>query len=412
MTWQARATTNGATVGRTFQMPAPGGRFVAAEFGVALSNRQVMVVAAQSLASKVAVPLAIASVAYEVYDAIRARPDLAGGLVRDPGRTPDQTAGSEFQTQQSAVLGSTVWHASRNDACQATLQYAPQGNPVRAVTSTACRVDYLSGGIWYEYYTTSINTRAIVVNTCPAYLDAWRSVQMPSGAPVGFDGKCPSGAYTVPITAQEAADMRAAATQAAALDYEALVREALGQGPLGNQGIGITNDFDQIVSTSSPYLAGPVSSTSNPDGTVTEVATGWNLARDPLRPKEVVFTPTTTTTTRNSQGAVIGSPTTTTGSGAAGDPNKDPCVGDPGRLGCIGLGAPPVVEVPKSTVSVSWAAEAVGLPSGCPQPLALHNGYVLTFQPTCDALAMARPVVVAGAAFTALLMVLAALRVQ
>lgn len=420
-TWQARAAVNGFDVGRTFDMAAPGGRRVAAEYAVRLSSRQIAIAGAVSLASRISLPLAIGTAAYELYDAYRTVPDGQGGLVRDTGQEPISQTVQQWSCQ-GYVGGTPV------SACTAnfTAKFSRvEGNRTYYLTSPVTCT--LSGGLyscqvnWVSVRTSdggdgfggTAGANPLPGTTqqpgCPGYFDVFKGVPVPAGSPIGSDGKCATGAYTTPQTAQEVADQALAGQQFRAIDYDALVREALGNPATG--GIGITNDMDRQVNAPA-YVAGPESTTSNPDGTVTTTATGWNLARDPLRRTEVIATPTSTSTTRTASGTVVGTPTTTTGANAAGDPATDPCVGDPGRLGCIGLGTAPAVDVPKSTVSVSWAAEAIGLPAGCPAPLPLHDGYMLSFQWTCDALVLARPVVVAGAAFTALLMVLAALRVQ
>jgi len=110
----------------------------------------------------------------------------------------------------------------------------------------------------------------------------------------------------------------------------------------------------------------------------------------------------------------IEGPSDVSGGGAAveskDDEPVDPCEIDPERLGCIKLGEAPSDEVPKSTQNVTFSAESVDLPSGCPAPLDIGHGRSLSYASACEAAETARPFVVALASLSALLLVAATVR--
>lgn len=86
---------------------------------------------------------------------------------------------------------------------------------------------------------------------------------------------------------------------------------------------------------------------------------------------------------------------------------KNPCEVNPDTLGCTELGEIPKDEIPKTTKNVTYTEEDVGLGSGaCPPGVNLGPGRVLSFGPICEKLLLARPMILAMAAFTALLIVM------
>lgn len=89
---------------------------------------------------------------------------------------------------------------------------------------------------------------------------------------------------------------------------------------------------------------------------------------------------------------------------------QDQCKLYPSSVGCVEFGTDPGGETPKTSVSTSYAAEAIGLPSGCPPPIAMPGGHFLSYEAACDAGDMLRPVIVGLAAIGAMLMALAAIR--
>lgn len=86
------------------------------------------------------------------------------------------------------------------------------------------------------------------------------------------------------------------------------------------------------------------------------------------------------------------------------------CELNPNTVGCAEVGTAPTDEVQKESADLSWSAEAVGLPVGCPAPITMGNLGTLTFQSACEAATWVRPLVIAMGAFIASLMVVAAVR--
>jgi hypothetical protein len=72
-------------------------------------------------------------------------------------------------------------------------------------------------------------------------------------------------------------------------------------------------------------------------------------------------------------------------------------------LACIELGAIPGDAVPKSTKSIEYQAESISLPSGCPADIQVGRFGSLSFSSACSAAGSMRPLIIAGAAFIALM---------
>lgn len=107
----------------------------------------------------------------------------------------------------------------------------------------------------------------------------------------------------------------------------------------------------------------------------------------------------------------VTTPTTGQNTGTTVDKQKDPCELNPSRLGCMQLGEDEGKQVPKKDKALSFTAESVGLPAGCPADIPGPSGKPgISYASACEAAAGARPVVVALGAMAALLIVLAAVR--
>ncbi|MBB2487460.1 hypothetical protein H5407_19675 [Mitsuaria sp. WAJ17] len=92
------------------------------------------------------------------------------------------------------------------------------------------------------------------------------------------------------------------------------------------------------------------------------------------------------------------------------DKERDPCELNPNRLGCAELGQDEAKPVPKASRTVSFAAEFVGLPVGCPADIPGPRGLMISYAPACDAASQLRPIVVALGAMAALMIVISAVR--
>jgi len=165
--------------------------------------------------------------------------------------------------------------------------------------------------------------------------------------------------------------------------------------------------------------SGPASQSGTPTSSTTTDSTGT---------KTTTTTPTytyhydgdtitydTSSTVQTCVGSNSCSTTTTTTPASpvdAQDPT-DPCTKNPNRVGCMSLGDPPNDQVPKAQRTLSYSQESIGLPVGCPADVTVQTSrgpQVFSYAKTCDVAATSKPWVLAAAAFTALLIVLAALR--
>jgi hypothetical protein len=413
-------------------LAGPNGARLASELDVFVGARAVGTIAARVL------PLVgTALLIYEVYDALRVRPSPGGGggIEWDSGVEPvtDNTVQFDlplFDFYGNATQVPAYGHAA---ACSRVAQntrnilsYQAQGGSFTSVRVTNCTATGVSVAIGLVITQTNnpcngtnCTTTQYQNSTASGVVGTGRiCAPRPgvSGGVIGVDGKCPSGTYQ-PVTPEQAAEFLVGAPVGSLqVDYAGMLREAAGLGPQTLPGTGVTAEI--VPTNPAPHVNGQTTSTTDSDGVVTETATGWDFSRDPLRKDQGQWTQTTTTTRRDRNGNPLpGGGTTTTappqiapGTTPAPEAGADPCAADPGRLGCIGLGTAPTDRVPTETRALAWQAEDVNLASACPAPITLPQGNVLSFQPTCDAFTSARPVVLAAAAFTALMIVVFALR--
>lgn len=295
---------NGAKATGAVTMPGEAGTSVAARVAVNVGAGDVLAGAARFLA-RTTMPLAITYAAWQAYSYIRVAPDGAGGLARDIG-------------QNEAPMGVTIYCANSNDCTYPTIlaviQRSDGSRPCSGTYKVTTVTNYNTPGNPYTY-TAYINGQAVTgtardngwsgtattrwcsdnglvansnvggnvveftrtVNQCPGYHDYFRNQDVLPGSAKGPDGKCPTGAYTQPMTAQDAADMRNAAGNAP--DYPTLLREATGAGTVA---IPSTQDgtFDGNVVPS--VIPGPTTQTTE-DGVVTTTATEWDFVPDSMK---------------------------------------------------------------------------------------------------------------------------------
>jgi hypothetical protein len=431
LSWEHRAKVNGWEVRRSFLNAAPGGRTVAAEYAVSLTNRQVMIAGAQHLASRLTLPLAVATTAYSIYDAIRTRPDGDGGLGHDPGQAPNMVPSycvpgplylSGVAVIPPAVCGQSLTDIAAEIDVKARARGCTSDGQCWWAIYQAPHVYVLQCFNWTRSCASPVYSQ-MPLNTgqpapqCPGYFDNFEGVYVQAGASSpGWDGKCRVGAYTVPMTPEEAADMRSnnGLPPLTPDQWEDMMNDVLGREPANGfpGGLGVQPDFEQETRNFPPSLTGGTTRTTHPDGSYTDTISGWDLATDAQRKRDVRYLPKTTTQNYTADGQPSGAPTTTTTDNGGADDPTDPCTANPERLGCVKLGELPTDEVPKTTRTISYTAEALGLPAGCPNPIPLAQGHQLSYQATCDAFTTARPVVLVVAAFSAMLIVVFALRAQ
>lgn len=113
---------------------------------------------------------------------------------------------------------------------------------------------------------------------------------------------------------------------------------------------------------------------------------------------QVSFRTEVSTTTTNPDGS-----TKTTTNSVGSNTSDNPCFGLGSILGCTQLGTPEAASVPTTTKQITYSAEDVSLPSGCPAPVSMGRFGSLSFQPACDSAGYMRPLILAGAAISALL---------
>lgn len=148
-------------------------------------------------------------------------------------------------------------------------------------------------------------------------------------------------------------------------------------------------------------VQGPKTTTQNPDGSsqTKQSVTNITYAGDTITYNTVV-----TTTNINASGQATDVTTETT---EEEKPPEDLCTKNPDTIGCMKLGDVPKDEIPKATKNVTYATEDVGLGDGaCPPGVDLGPGRVLSFTPICEKLLLAKPMILAMAALSALLIVM------
>lgn len=438
--WAARVAGTAIEAARVSSaIAAPGGGVVSAEVSAVLSRRAIAGIAARALPILGPLGTAAAAVAViaDLYESGRIRIDPAGSGEgwQDPGQ-----AASEVPAYEVTYGGNNEFKASgetQEAVCQAWAQAVRgmmEANQGYVVTIRAAGYSVGTGNCWYDILVKQGESTLVEgYSAGPTPVSSLKRVCPPGASgPVtlGYDGKCPTGSYTTPLTAKEAADIAATASAART---NAQMAEVLAAGlkAVTPMPLPTTNDVAYNVRAFSPAtVQGPTTQTETATAVQT-VATNFSPSYVPGQGNfHVAWTTRTQTTTQPMVGGVAtGAPTVSTvvttpaqvttqvdGAGAAPTgtvttEGGDPCAADPGRLGCIGLGEPPQVETPKRTVALAWSLPDLGLPTGsCPPPYAIGRGYVVDFYSTCSGLELARPVFISMAYLTALGIVVAALR--
>lgn len=409
----------------------PGGRSVAAE-AAATFSRRAAIAAGVRAASFVAPPVAVAWTAWEVYDHFRAVPDGSGEAMHDTGQ--DTQTFTQYCTAYwnlsgapgCATIPSQRWCAENSAALAVSIKASVLANActgafrTRLVISPSCSETACSYTI-QQTFNIAANpvswgnvggggaSAVGSVEGCPAYTDAWTGVFHPT-APVGFDGKCPTGSYTEPMTAQELADAADVADFVAGLDYAQMLRDAANLGPVT---IPAAPDGDFEITNPQPQplkIDGPVTTTTAPDGTQTEETVTYHWIPDTTVRNRGSWD-TTTTTTTTPPGGEPGTPTTVTQPGVDSEGNptpdpKDPCTANPDRAGCAKLGEVEDIELEAEDRNVEFEPdEGFGDFDGeCPAPptLALSFGsFVMDNTLLCDWLGYVRLLVIALAGLAA-----------
>lgn len=117
---------------------------------------------------------------------------------------------------------------------------------------------------------------------------------------------------------------------------------------------------------------------------------------------EVSFRTEVNKTVTNADGS------TTTSTKPVGNTSDNPCFGLGSVLGCTQLGTPESASMPTTTKQVGYTAEEVNLPSACPAPIPMGRFGSLSFSTACDSAGYMRPLIIAGAAISALMICVSA----
>lgn len=401
----------------------PGGVVISSELSVGVGRQAATAMAIR--AGSLALPAVGAGLLiWDIYDTFRAKPDGTGAVDWDPGQpeVPSEVyywrgfvsgagqAPSTYATASVAMQSAFAWAFGAGSSCTGDGTF---NSPRTCQTRTMVDVVQVSAASWSAglrlCQTIDIGSGpgAPSCTTDGAAITASRygpepglacpTVGLPAGvAPIkGPDGMCPTGDYSQKVEAAPFAEKVMGATEFAnSLDYARMLREAVGHADMPFPA-GAFKPTQELPATLPP-VPGPVTTTTHEDGTVTEVATGWNFKRDPVIRNQGFWDATQTTTKKDANGNVTGTSTTGTtnpGNGAPAPDPSDPCSVDPGRLGCVGLGEPPPDGPQWSESDVPWSPIDLGLPAGCPAP---HDwqwrGYTLrlNYQPLCDVAGLVR----------------------
>ena len=306
----------------------------------------------------------------------------------------------------------------------------------RKVTGVTCSAGSCSAASVIVDSDTTFQASPSSYQQCPAFTDPFDSSKsQAAGAPPGIDGLCPTGRYSQTNEAAVAQMVAAHTPQVDADLQKALqafndwahsglpcpsctpVAPTL-TGPASIAGVPVTTtttDASGSVATTVKHdypitYPAPGSLGNSPAGLPVATGSPWSVASwgDTVTTTTVMTpvggTATTTTTVTGSSSAA-----TAAAQGTATAEAVTQCDKFPDTLGCAKMGDVPSDTVPKKTSTVTFSAESVGLPSGCPADRVI-SGKTFSYAAMCDAASNARPWVLVGAVFSSLMLVLMAVR--
>jgi len=343
--------------------------------------------------------------------------------VKHPGQVPGEIAcGFDGCVdvdpgQDPASVVVSCWWGFANTECF--------GGPVAAADNYGCKINRCGGPgssvctatadpalqncvLHYngtDTYGVQVKKRQGQGSTCPASVDVLDpQYSIPSGSPIGPDGKCPTARYNHKgMTPDQAADA-IMASNPPPTPTQPWVDAVSGAVDKGGQQTGPSS----ITSSGPASITGTptTTTTTGPDGRpTTKVETpSWTFNY----PGDQITVGTGLQTDTTPQGGPTSTTTTTTSGGGSpkSDP-ADPCLANPTRVGCMDIGDPPTDKVPKSNKAVpGFTPDPINLPASCPPPemVTIHGQpQAVSYQPACDAAVKMAPWIKAGAALTALM---------
>lgn len=368
---------NSAKAAGRVSFTGPAGASIAADMEATIARRALFTMSARAFAY--ALPaVGVAWLAYDVWQSVRTMGDGLGNLNFDPGVVPT----TETAVCYRGSLGVGSPSQSPNCIIDRVASVSADGQWWVSHSTWSGRAEYVgnvtcppgTGAIRCTFYyhewsangsdlgiksKDSVTTPVTGPHTfCPGFTDSYTGHVWPSGSwDPGFDGKCPTGDYTVPTTPGETADKAANSPKLPPHDPDDLLNDLVQRGGGGIDLPKADPDITYGVINLTPgYVPGGKVTTQTQTGsTVSE--SRWKFQQLGGLSPDGQWSEETTTTDYDLNGDVVGVPRTETKEPAPADP-KDPCTGNPDRVGCVNLGQVEDTELGKRDVSVSWSPQS------------------------------------------------------
>lgn len=398
-TWMppSRSATDGLHIGRDFLFPAPGGRSAAARAVVRLGVADAVTLAARALAGPWVTAATVAAALLEDYRI--QHPSVQSGieyLEHDVGVPPAQGTIYQWRNDTAGPAGP---YGSVNTACTELIAYHNNVSNTSGGPNyyTFLRSEVATNGLTATCWRKIIRKSDDAVVDAEDYfagltrVEAIGALPCPDG-PMYRDGRCATGTYT-PISVPGAVAVAMAypppMTDA---EYEEILDEVFSRLP--SQAVSGLPEAELRINVLDSPLGGPVTTTTEADGTVIQESVVWNIGRvaDTLRDSETSeWSETRTRTTTSPTGVTSTTTTTSTGTSAPVVGTEaapvDACPEGSTASGCAILGTPPETTLTPEARDVTWVQENLGLPAQCPAPLNFNVrswSMSMDWTPACD----------------------------
>lgn len=387
-------------IGDTFAVPALGGSMnVTAASTIAAADAAAVIAA--GLAVTAGPPVLLGAAFYAGYRIAQE----AGRMMQDLGQASvvttqlcaasyksGKSCGSDVGAVAALYMGTITFDSGINQSSLNAIDSAGSRFSVhakRCYSNGACDIDQ-------SYWVAADPTQ---VTGCKGSVDPGNSTyNVADGAPVGYDGKCPTARYYhTPISATDAA---AVAVAAPTISNGAKLIEAVKEWFQGHPTGG-------IKATPGP-VTGPVSQPGTPTTTTTNPPTGLPTSTTSTPTYNYTYSPTSIVTNiSNTTTTTTGGDTTTTTTGGPAQPPLPPqptdCDKHPGSVACTDVGDPGSADPPPNTdVGINVGPVDFAAPGGCPSPFILAfsiggqaRSYEISNAPLCDLMGTMRPIFLA-----------------
>ena len=375
------------------------------------------------LAGRASAPIAIGSIAYDMFKASGIRSGASGAEI---------DIGADMVTTNKTMYGlldfpNVPLASSKAAICKAWKDYIQNAGGTSASSSeynsvmTYSQADDVDTCVVNK---TTVSTpkipglstltssalyqRSIYVNnsapvkSCPDAIDSLTGQTYTPGT--YSDGKCITGRYQSALESDIVSRLRPV--------VDSNVSEAA-KGVISQGGEIALSDF----STSGPLtqIGQPTNTTTTTPSGTTTTSTYSSFSYD-YNGDKITYETTNVTNTCAGIGSCstnnADTTTTTTIGKTTGQDPADPCTSDPSRLGCLKLGDPPDDKISRNNKTVTFTPEALGLGGSCPAPVQLPHGQQISYQTVCDGVVQARPLIIAMGFLMAGGIMLGALRPQ